>query len=226
MKTKEREKARALRRKGQSVRAIAKEINCSKSSVSVWVRDITLTPGQIEKLKFAQDRARAKAANHPNSSRLRWARIRQEASNNAKKEIPKRSSLEDLKLIGASLYWAEGYMASWRSFVFANSDPTMIKLMKRFLVEICNVPTKKFRGRVNIHPHLDINSAQKYWTKVSQIPLRQFHRPLLAVSKASKQKRKTLPWGTFRIIISDVILCSKIKGWIEGMKNWAVSSVG
>ncbi len=226
MKAKERKKARALRLQGCSVRAIAQKINCSKSSISTWVRDISLTPKQIEQLRSAQDRGRAKAANHPNSSKFRWARIRQQAICNAKKEIPASFSLNNLKLIGAALYWAEGYTASRNLFIFANSDANMIRLMMFFLKKICKVSPKKLRGGVNIHPHLDILVAQKYWSRISRIPLSQFHRPLLAVSKASKQKRDTLPYGTFRIIVSDVYLCSRIKGYIEGLKSWAISSVG
>lgn len=226
MKVEEREKARALRLRGWSVRAIAQKIKCSKSSISGWVRDIILTPGQIEQLKSVQDKARARAANHPNSSRAKWERFRQNIINDARREIPDRCSLENLGLIGTALYWAEGYTATRNLFVFANSDPAMIKLMISFLRKICRVPQDRLRGRVNIHPHLDIKKAQKYWARISEIPLKHFHKPLLAVSKASKYKRNTLPLGTFRVIVCDVALCSKIKGWIEGMKDWAISSVG
>lgn len=226
MRAKERERARRLRHKGWSVRTIANKIKCSKSSISKWVRDIPLTSEQIKNLKLNQDKGRAKAANHPNSSRFRWAKIRQQTIDIAKEEIPQKCSLENLKLIGSALYWAEGYMASRNSFVFANSDADMIRLMTRFLIKVCRIPLSRLRGKINIHPHLDIAQAQIHWTKISGIPLRQFYKPLLAISRASKQKRKTLPFGTFRIIISDVTLCSRIKGWIEGLKNWALSSVG
>lgn len=226
MRVKERGKARELRKHGHSIREIALKIKCAKSSVSKWVSDIILTPVQIEKLESNQDKGRAKAANHPNSSKFRWARFRQQIIDKAKAEVCQKPSLEKLKLVGVALYWAEGYTATRHSFVFANSDSGMIKLMMRFLKDICSVPNGKFRGKVNIHPHLNLVQAQKYWSEISGIPLKQFYKPLLAVSKASKQKRYTLPYGTFRIILSDVSLCSKIKGWIEGLKNWALSSVG
>jgi len=51
MKTQERRKARALRRKGWSIREITKEIRCAKSSVSLLVRDIEITPAQAARLK-------------------------------------------------------------------------------------------------------------------------------------------------------------------------------
>ena len=63
----ERKNARELRAQGLSLREIAERIECAKSSISEWVRDIQLTSTQIERLELKQDRARAKAANHPNS---------------------------------------------------------------------------------------------------------------------------------------------------------------
>ena len=226
MKLQEITRARKLRAQGLSLREIVARTKYAKSSISGWIRDIVLTNKQILRLKSNQDKGRAKAANHPNSSRLRWAGIRQGIIDSAKNEISLTHSLEKLKLVGSALYWAEGYTATRNLFVFANCDPAMIKLMMLFLTKVCNVPRRKIRGRVNIHPHLNIKLATKYWSSISKIPIKYFHKPLLAVSKASQQKRKTLPYGTFRIVISDVFLCSRIKGWIEGLKNWAISSVG
>ena len=221
MKHKHRDAARRLRFKGWSVRTIAERLSCSKSSISLWVRDIALTSQQIANLKSSQDRGRAKAANHPNSPKHKWARARQKICHQAQQDFKKFSYKDHLKVLGAALYWAEGYKVSNNLVVFVNSDPDMIKLMMDFFRKVCKVPEGKFRGRVNIHPSLSVNEAQQYWASVSKISLRQFHKPLLAVSRSSQQKRKTLPLGTFRIIISDVIICSRLKGWINGLKSWA-----
>ena len=226
MRIKERELARRLRRQGLSLRSIVQRIQCAKGSVSLWIRDIPLTDKQIKKLKDSQDRGRAKAANHPNSPKLKWQAIRTAISTQAEKEVASKISASDLKAVCTALYWAEGYKQSNALFVFANSDPDMIRLMMRFLIQVCKVSKDKFRGRVNIYPTLDIKKAEIYWSKISGIPRGQFHKPLVAVSRASKHKRKTLPFGTFRIIISDVYLCSKMTGWINGLKLWASSSTG
>jgi transcriptional regulator with XRE-family HTH domain len=51
MKIRERDEARTLRREqGQSIKEIARAVGVSCSSVSLWVRDIELTPAQIEAL--------------------------------------------------------------------------------------------------------------------------------------------------------------------------------
>ena len=44
-------KARGMRKAGKSVRDIARQLNVSKSSISLWVRDIILTVEQLEKLQ-------------------------------------------------------------------------------------------------------------------------------------------------------------------------------
>ena len=51
MKKQEKEKAIALRKQGLSVNKIAKEVGASKSTVSLWVRDIKLTDEQKQQLK-------------------------------------------------------------------------------------------------------------------------------------------------------------------------------
>ncbi len=226
MKVKERKRARQLRFQGWPIRKIAKFVKCSKSSVSNWVRDIPLTPEQIERLKSNQDKGRAKAAAHPNSSKQVWQRIRNDIIESAAKEIPSDCSLKTLKIIGSVLYWAEGYKKGRNMVNFSNSDSIMIRLMMRFFREVCKVPNSKFRGCVHIHPHLEGKRAMLFWSRQTGIPLNQFHKLQTPVSRASKNKRDTLPLGTFRIIISDTRLQSKIKGWIKGIGKWAISSVG
>lgn len=226
MKATERKKARELRKKGFSIREIAQHLPSSKSSISRWVYDIVLTDKQIERLKTNQDKGRARAAQHPNSPKMKWGRIRNEIIEKSSVEMPDRLSKTELKILGAALYWAEGYNASRNYFLFSNSNPDMIRVMMFFLKECCNVPINKIKGRVNIHPHQDIKKAEKFWSNIAGIDRQNFNKPLLAVSKASKHKKDNLPMGTFNICICDVYLLSTIKGWIKGLTKGAVSSVG
>ncbi|MBU4350934.1 hypothetical protein KKD19_06430 [Patescibacteria group bacterium] len=134
------------------------------------------------------------------------------------KEINKISKKE-LKLIGTALYWAEGYKKTNWTLVFCNSDPDIIKIIMRFFRETCKVPEKKFKVKVQIHPNIPEMAAKKYWSKVAKLSISKFRKSLKQLPKSSKSKRKfnTLPYGTFRISISDVRLVNKIKGWIKGI---------
>ena len=44
-------KAREMRSEGQSVRHISKKLKVSKSTASIWTRDIILSVDQLEKLR-------------------------------------------------------------------------------------------------------------------------------------------------------------------------------
>ena len=230
MKAKQRKRARELRENGFSLREIVVKTGFAKGSVSNWIRDITLTDKQIARFKSNQDRGRAKAANHPNSPKQVWGNIRKQIMESSEREIPEAYSDLLLKVIGSSLYWAEGYKAAVNMVSFSNSDPKMIALMMKFFRDICRVPNGKFRGVIHIHPHLDRAKAEKFWVAVSGIPISQFHKTQFGVSRASKQKRDTLPLGTFSIIICDTRLQSRIKGWIVGVAKWvssrAVGAIG
>ncbi len=230
MRAQEQVQARLLRAKGFSIREIAARIGCAKGSVSCWVRDIPLSKNQIDRLKSNQDKGRAKAANHPNSPKLRWTRIRQSVHDEALREVDAYCSRDVLRSVGAALYWAEGYKAVRNMVNFSNADPGMIALMMRFFREICGVPAEKFRGALHIYPHLDRHKALRFWSGISGIPLKQFHKVQLGISKASQHKRDTLPLGTFSIIVCDVRLQSRIRGWIKGIEQWgssrALSSAG
>jgi hypothetical protein len=45
----------------------------------------------------------------------------------------------------------------------------------------------------------------------------QFQKTMTQVSKASKGKKDTLPFGTFSIQIFDTKLYLRMMGWLEGM---------
>ncbi len=230
MKLQEITRARKLRAQGLSLREIVARTKYAKSSISGWIRDIVLTNKQISRLKSNQDKGRAKAANHPNSPKQVWGNIRKQIMESSEREIPEVYSDLLLKAIGSSLYWAEGYKAAVNMVSFSNSDPKMIALMMKFFRDICKVPNGKFRGVIHMHPHLDRVKAKKFWAAVSGIPISQFHKTQFGISRASKQKRDTLPLGTFSIIICDVRLQSRIRGWIVGVAKWvnsrAVGAIG
>ncbi len=160
------------------------------------------------------------AANHPNGPKAVWSRVRSELIAAAKAEIPTTCSLDVLRAVGTALYWAEGFKRTRSVANFSNSDPAMVALMMRFFRGVCHVPERKFRGVVNIHPHLDAGRAKDFWSHVSGIPLSRFHKTQIAVSRASQGKKDTLPLGTFRVVVADVRLKSRIDGWIEGLASW------
>ncbi len=213
MKVKEKGLAIEYRKNGSSINQIAKKLKVSKASVSLWVRKIKIS---VNFLKALSERgSQIEVIEKRRETRLRNENNRRQIIiDKAKRDIDKISAKE-LLLIGAMLYWAEGSKTRRGVVEFSNGDPLMIRLMMKFFRKLCNVQEDKFRGYIHIHPHLDSKQAEAYWSNVSQIPLRQFYKTYKNKNKSSKNKKDSLPYGTFGIYVCNTELFLKIKGWTE-----------
>ncbi len=152
MKVQEKQKARHLRTKGWSMNQIQKEVGVSKGSISLWVRDIDLSPIQRRQLS---ERGRSKdSIEKRRKTRLRREEARRQIIVDAARNEIEELSKNDLFLFGVALYWAEGSKTKRGMVELSNTDPMLIKVAMRFFRNICNVPGHKFRGHVYLHPHL------------------------------------------------------------------------
>ncbi len=209
----------ALRKKGRTYGEIKKIHDIPKSTISYWLKNI-----QIPFVRKAEMKKR---------THERWIKLNKIASEKrslisllareniqeiAEKEI-KKITTNDLKLIGTALYWAEGNKKYPWSIRFSNSDPQIIRIMMRFLKEICCIPKETIRARVHFYPMMDYEKTLRFWCKITDLPIKNFYHPQLQVSKASKRKRdtNTLPHGTLHLIAGNTKLASTVKGWIRGI---------
>ena len=219
MKYKERIRAIKLRKRGLSYKAILKETSVSKSTLSIWLREIELTKEQKSKLLNRAEMAMYKAAKRKVANRIRRTNIIIEK---AKKEVSGYKA-HPLFLIGISLYWAEGAKSQNESVKFSNSDEKMINLMMQWFRQICKVPEKKFRVHVHMHSLHCRKDILKYWSKVTHIPLSQFYKPY--VKKTSLGQRKNILYnGTCSIVVNEKDLFRKIMGWKIGLQEQFHSS--
>lgn len=220
MKLIEKQEAIILRQKGMSIKEIARGLDVSKASVSVWVRDIVLNKKQLSTLK--RNGFSTEVIEKRRQKRLENEQVkRDKIASLAQKDI-RNISLRDLRLIGLCLYWGEGGKTHKGAARISNGDPDVIKVMMRFFREICMVEEKKFRAHIHIHSHLDIEKAEKYWSLVSSIPREQFFKTYAKPSIASMNKKDSLPYGTFDIYVCNTILFLQIIAQIEKIKKLTI----
>jgi DNA-binding transcriptional ArsR family regulator len=164
-KTEEQEEARRLRAQSMTLQEIAEKLGVSKSSVSLWVRDVPFTPSK----------RRYGPRLRPN--RLQEAK-RVEIEECDAEGIERLRRLDDLAYLaaGAALYAGEGAKRD-HSVVFANSDPAMIRFHCGWLRSFFEIDESRLRMRVYLHEGLDIDAAQAFWSDVTGIPLEQFGKP-------------------------------------------------
>ncbi len=226
MKTLKKKRAIELRKAGKTYSEILKDLPVSKGSLSLWLRDVVLELEQRTRIEN-KNAAVIKKFVELNERRKRNSREKKRRLAGAAAGEIREISDQELKLIGIALYWAEGYKRSgWRTACFANSEPQMIVLMMRWFREICRVPEKKFRVRIQAYDAGRIQESQSFWSRVTGVPLSQLSKPYMRISPTSQGKMETpFVHGTCSIRISDTCLLVKIKGWITGLAALSSSLV-
>lgn len=209
-------KARDLRARGYTYVEIAAELGVSKSSVSLWARDLS-RPGRLSYEETRQRNAEGVSRFWEAESLRREAR-RQAVSDGAADEI---GCLTDRELViaGAIAYWCEGtknkpYRRKDR-VVFVNSDAGLIRFFLRFLAAAGTTPDRIICC-VHIHETADAAKAQEYWQNVTGLGPGQFWRPSIKRHnpKTVRKNTGTDYHGCLVIYVrSSADLYRRIEGW-------------
>lgn len=214
-------KARKLRKSGLSIKNIAKSLDVSVGSVSTWVRDIALTKAQFEVLE-----AHSRDPHYGN--RLKYInKVKRETNrrtNKLEKEGVKdvgRLSKRELFLVGAALYWGEGFKKD-SQVGLANSDPTVIKLFLRWLYECFDYKADDIIPRLTLNvSHRDrIDEITRFWAEAVDIPIDSFRKPFFQNFKWKKIYENPNNYhGVLRIKVRrSRDFLRKILGYIEGLR--------
>src|SRR5579859_152459 len=174
-----RAQARELREMGLDYEQTAAELNVSKGSVSLWVRDMPIPPHlsvKESRKRSAEGVRRLWAAKRPIRDAARAGVI-----SAASLEIGELSDREVL-IAGAIAYWCEGSKSKpWRTddqVAFTNSDPGLIRFFLRFLHTV-GVEPNRLTYRVLIHENADARAAERFWSDVTRAELARFRKPTL-----------------------------------------------
>lgn len=217
----DREAALQLRIKGQSYGEIRRALGVSKSTLSFWFKNLTLSP---RTLKILQPKQRKGLLALAEFNKRRTISIRKENIGIADglKSMVGILSDRDIMLIGAALYWGEGYKnfkkGTYEHINFANSDPDMIRVFLMFLKRVLNIASSDLKAHIFLYPGMDQKKAIRYWVAITKIPRDHFYI-YEGVSKSSKKKRpqNLLPYGTIQIRLIRRKEFFKIRGLIDGI---------
>jgi len=214
-----------LRKRGKSYREIARIVCVSKSSVSQWCKNLKL-PIYAQKILEKKNNYPKELFRKYNQLKARKVQLEnQKIKKEATSEIHPLSKYE-LLLVGATLYWGEGYKSERsrsKGVQLSNSDPYLVALFLRFLREIIGISEERLKVSIRIHPNINSKDAIKFWSKVTKIPQECF-RITHQISRASKGKRpyNSLPYGTLDLRVNSRRMFYQIKGWIEGLIKQSV----
>lgn len=210
-----RDRARELRTKGLSYNEIVAKLGVSKSSVSLWVRDVPCP----ERFRYVHNERRQEGLRKYNEARAAGRMAETEAATAEIGELTDR----ELLIAGAIAYWCEGTKSKpYRHVdraIFMNSDPGLIRFYLRFL-QAAGIDRDDLILRVCIHENADAEAAQRFWVEVTGVSPGQFRSPTL-----KRHNPKTVRMnvggnyhGCLRVEVRrSGELYRKIEGWASGV---------
>lgn len=171
------EKAVGLRMNGLSIKEVSEELHVSKSTASLWLRNLKLNDEAKEKLAQKRLLRYYKTV-------LRWQEksFQEEKQYNSKADsIIKQvnQNIYHIKLFCALLYWCEGSKGSKSDLRFTNSDPLLIKTFVTLFRKSFSVNESKFRILMHLHEYHDEAIQKKFWSNVTKIPKNKFQKTYL-----------------------------------------------
>ncbi|MEV6794993.1 hypothetical protein AB0M87_24060 [Streptomyces sp. NPDC051320] len=217
-----RSKARELRLQGMTYDQIQLELGCSKSSISLWVRDLP----KPERSRTAVEQAKL-------AGRMRWDHElavrdleRQKTKDAATRKVGTMTERE-LFMAGVALYWAEGVKdkpyARRETVSFINSDPDVIQVFLAWL-KLVGVAPERLCYRLMIHETADVEAAKLYWADVAQVDAAVFQKTTLKKHNPKTVRKNTGEnyRGCLGVRVSQgADLYRRIEGWWRGIVDAA-----
>ncbi|MBI3335820.1 MAG: hypothetical protein HY001_05000 [Candidatus Portnoybacteria bacterium] len=212
-----------LRLQGKTYGEIRKHFEVPKSTLSSWLKDITL-PGNAKHILERKHGNGLKALAKFNTQRTLKIRKENEDIRKEFEKVVQVLSKREIMLIGASLYWAEGYKnfgarkKGYPYVSFSNSDPKMILFFIAFLKNIIGVEKDMIKADIFLHSLVNAEKSLAYWQSITRLPKINFYFHK-AISKASggKRPKNLLPYGTLQLRVNKRREFFQIRGLIDGI---------
>ena len=214
--------ARELRSRGWTYNEIARELTVSKSSVSLWCRDVDVDE-RVRAEHAGTNRNRGARQRGPNILQRRKAdeieRLRAEG-------VTVMGELSDRELTVAAVALHAGEGAKTDGVVkFTNSDPRQVALFMQWFRSHFTLDESRLRVRLYLHDGLDLAAACAFWANVTGIPLTQFGKVYRAAADPTHRKTKHV-----RGCVSVVYACARthraLMGMVEALLSWPVCLSG
>jgi len=166
-----------LRRLGYSLNEIHDKLKVSKSVISGWVRDLSMSEKAktrlLKKIKIGQF---ISAENKKRKTRQIIETYFEKAIKNLRR-VRINDNLS--KLICSLIYWCEGTKNLNSGISFANSDPQLVRTFLKLFRNSFNLDENKFRVCVHLHEYHNSKKQLKFWSDVTGINQGQFLKPFL-----------------------------------------------
>lgn len=214
-KHKEKQEAIILRQSGLSIGNIAKRLKVSKSSVSIWVRDVALTDEMNKKNKHYQSlaaiaalrKASLQMAIDARAIRLEYQEIGREMAKNLGRDYA----------FGVALYFGEG-SKNKNACILVNTDIELIDFFVQFLKKFFLIKNGDIRMKLVHYDNgeLTLDEVTEHWIHKLNISGCKVGKATIKVGEPLKNKH---PYGLCTIAVHRTDIVQKIYGSIRQFTN-------
>ena len=209
----EQNRCRALRALGWTYNEIAAEVAVSKSSVSLWCRDVEPDP-EAWAVRAQANRNYGVRHKRPHPQQI----AKQEEIERLQAEGAVRFALlteQEFRAAGAMLYAGEGAKGPG-AVKLANCDPRIILFFLNWLRRFFPLDERRLRGRMYLHRGLDLEEVMAFWVGLTGIPERQWGQPYRAEPTQGRGTTKHV-LGCPSVGYSSTSFHREIMGWIDAL---------
>lgn len=101
--------------------------------------------------------------------------------------------------LGLGLYWGEGTKANKHAVRLGNTDPDLLNIFIRFLVELFGVDKDRCRFSLQIFTDINPRLAMDYWTEMLDVKPSQFYKIHVTISGSLGTYRRKSQYGVVTV---------------------------
>jgi predicted transcriptional regulator len=204
--------ALSLRKRGFTLEEIARICDVSKSTVSKWLKNNTISIEITKQNKRRAGQENAKRLQLMSKTRTKERQYRyKEVERSAEVEF-KHYKKDPLFIAGLITYSSIGDLGDERIIRLTTARMMAHKTFISFAVEYLGVSKNKIKLWLLLYPDHNEETCMKKWHKATTLPYSQFHKNQVI---KGNPKRKTLHFGVGNTIIGSTVLKHKLRRWIE-----------
>lgn len=221
-----------MRKRGASLRNVARKLGIANSTLSYWFKDIALSQRYKNQLKKRADRSLISAR----KAAVQWHNFQKEkrleaAKSDARKCLAAIDLASDpiAELSLALLYLGEG-MKKTNSTAMGNSHPLILSFFVSMLERLYAVPRSEMKCEIHVRADQDPLVISRYWSRILRIPLRNFGKPSVDLRTAGRPTypdyRGVCVVRCARVAIQRKLMYIATEFCVKAAEQRAVSSVG
>ena len=217
-----------LREEGYSYSEIERALFIPKSTLSYWLKGISLNSDQIIGLK-KRNLEKGSRGRFSNSINLKVRKVHREqvAHSRAKHEFDKMinpvhahypfttvisdTRLNNLFVTGISLYLAHGGKTGGY-FQFMSSDHQILGIMIDWIEVFFNIDRKSIKYRLIIHESYKDQDIEGYWINVLGINKENMQKSIFTSKGVERNKRPAYK-GSIGVVITNIEVFRRVMAW-------------